>query len=643
MKRYIIFFFLILIFFRVSHADESTGKEYLKKGKAFLEQKKYSEAIELLTKAADEFALLGDYALLWLSDAQHESGEHEKSLGTIRLMLKKYPDSSLERNARIREIKEADEISESNTQKLFESYLKDYQNDFDIKYLYARWLKKNDKPEMAKKIFKELYISGNSYSEIAYSELQPCDLTPEDLYKRSKNLMNSYDYRSAEKTLRTALTKSEGILKRQILTELGHSLFKQKRYSEAAEIYSQSHEKYWELRSRYRAREKETILSSINDMLNADDRRMVSVLIAVASDKRREGDSESAVELFRKIIDKYPSEREEAIWGMGWTYFLSGEYRKSSEIFKDLYDKHNDPKYLYWYARSIDMLGENASDKYKKLVENKKDFYSLIAGRRLNPSINLITSSETIKINKSSLSSKNYLPKKIERIECLLELGFEKEAASEMLYVSRRTDSKDDIYYICTKLNELGYYNHSVRLASKIPEIQKVIEFLYPLAHWNIVEKLSDKYNLDPLLVLAVVREESRYDSNARSPAGALGLMQLMPSTAFRFDKKLKLGIRNTHDILNVRNNLNIGIYYLRNLINEFDSFAPAIASYNAGEDIVRKWLKEGRYKSADEFIEDIPYQETRNYVKKVLSSYFEYKRIFLSDSLMSGIPIEKL
>jgi soluble lytic murein transglycosylase len=643
MKRLIIFFVFILIFSQITYAYESSGKEYLKKGRNFLEQKKYSEAIEFLTKAANEFTLLEDYALLWLSDALHESGEHEKSLATIRLLLKKYPDSSLGKKARIREIKEAEEISDNDVQKLFESYLKDYQNDSDIKYLYARWLKKNDNPGSAKKIFKDLYISGNSYSDIAFSELQPCDLTSEDLFKRSKNLMNNYDYKSAERTLRMALAKSEGILRRQILTELGHSLFKQKRYSEAAEIYNQTQDKYWELRSRYRAREKETVLSSVDEMLNAGDRRIVSVLVAVASDKRREGDFAGAIELFRKIIDKYPSEREEAIWGIGWTYFLSGEYKKSSEIFKELFDKYNDSKYLYWYARSIDMSGENASDKYKRLVENKKDFYSLIAGRRMNSSINLIKSSETIKIKKPVISSKDYLSKKLDRIECLLELGFQKEAASEMLYISRKTNSTDDIYYICTKLNEIGYYNHSVRLASKMPEIQKMMEFLYPLAHWEIVERFSDKYNLDPLLILAVVREESRFDSDARSPAGALGLMQLMPSTAFRFDKKLKIGIRNSHDILNVRNNLNIGIYYLSNLIKDFDSFAPAIASYNAGEDIVRKWLKEGRYKSADEFIEDIPYQETRNYVKKVLSSYFEYKRIFSSDDLMSGIPIEKL
>ncbi len=92
-----------------------------------------------------------------------------------------------------------------------------------------------------------------------------------------------------------------------------------------------------------------------------------------------------------------------------------------------------------------------------------------------------------------------------------------------------------------------------------------------------------------------------------------------------------------------MRNNLNVGILYLGNLVREFGSYAPAIASYNAGEDIVKKWLKAGHYKSADEFIEDIPYLETRNYVKRVLTTFSEYRRLFSSDDVTTDIPIEKL
>ena len=96
-------------------------------------------------------------------------------------------------------------------------------------------------------------------------------------------------------------------------------------------------------------------------------------------------------------------------------------------------------------------------------------------------------------------------------------------------------------------------------------------------------------------------------------------------------------------DLLDAKNNLHVGTYYLSNLLKEFGSYPYAIAAYNAGEDIVKKWIHRGGYKSADEFIEDIPYEETRNYVKRVLTSFFEYKRISSTGENIRGIPFENL
>jgi soluble lytic murein transglycosylase len=168
-----------------------------------------------------------------------------------------------------------------------------------------------------------------------------------------------------------------------------------------------------------------------------------------------------------------------------------------------------------------------------------------------------------------------------------------------------------------------------VNLAIKLPYTEKLHHLLYPLAYWDSVKGFSIKYSIDPLLVLSVAREESRFDTKARSPAGALGLMQLMPRTAYRFSSKLKLGIHTTQQIYDTKNNLHIGIYYLSNLINEFGSYSHALAAYNAGEEAVGKWMQKGNYKSIDEFIEDIPYNETKNYVKRVITTFFEYKRAF--------------
>jgi soluble lytic murein transglycosylase len=123
------------------------------------------------------------------------------------------------------------------------------------------------------------------------------------------------------------------------------------------------------------------------------------------------------------------------------------------------------------------------------------------------------------------------------------------------------------------------------------------------------------------------MREESRFAPEARSVAGALGLLQLMPQTASRMSAHAHVSLKHSEDLYDIKTNVFIGTYYLKSLINHFDSVPLAIAAYNAGEEAVKDWLTAGRYKSADEFIEDIPYDETRNYVKKVITSYFEYMR----------------
>lgn len=159
--------------------------------------------------------------------------------------------------------------------------------------------------------------------------------------------------------------------------------------------------------------------------------------------------------------------------------------------------------------------------------------------------------------------------------------------------------------------------------------METVHHLRYPYAYWDIVETVSHQHDIDPLLVLSVMREESTFDPGAKSTAGALGLMQLMPETAFRLNQNLHLKITNASHVWNIKNNIHIGAFYLSILVKEFGSYAYALAAYNAGEDRVKKWIQKGNYKSIDEFIEDIPYSETRDYVKRVMTTLFEYKRVF--------------
>jgi soluble lytic murein transglycosylase len=638
--------FLFLILFITScmpvYSDDLDGMAYLKKGKYELDKAKYRDAISSLSSAAKEYPLLGDYALLWLSDAFHENGNHEDSLKTIRTLLRKYPDSPLIRKSRARELKEAAELAEGDMQKLFTAYIRNYPGDTEIRYLYAEWLKNNGQKDEAKALFKDIYLDAGTFAKTALNELSDSDLTVKDIMKRASNLMQKMDYKAAESALTHALEKDDGELRDEILQKLGLALFRQKKYREAAATYKKINEQYWEMRSLFRAGEREALTAALDELLESKDRRMGSVLIALASDKRREGAADEAIRIYKNVMERYPSESEDARWALGWTYFLTKKYSMASETFERLHTQYEDPKYLYWKARSLEAAGADSRRIYTALMENNSDVYSLFAYIRL---IEFSGGQDTDTIKKSIRPVKGspLISGKNNRVEALLELDFLKEAGSEAVYVSKRADSKEELLYICATLLKLGEYSHLAGIARKLPYTEEMLPFLYPLAYGETIEGLSKKYALDPLLVLSIIREESRFDPDARSFAGALGLMQLMPYTAYRLDKTLGLGIDSTHDILKVRNNLHLGMYYLSHLVKEFGSYVYAVAAYNAGEEMVRKWLQMRKYASSDEFIEDIPYGETQNYVKRVLSTFLTYKRVAAKGEETAEIPAEKL
>lgn len=180
-----------------------------------------------------------------------------------------------------------------------------------------------------------------------------------------------------------------------------------------------------------------------------------------------------------------------------------------------------------------------------------------------------------------------------------------------------------------------GQYSRAVALYSRLksfPDMQDIDErFLYPFVYPELILKVSRFHGIDPYLLLSIIREESRYNPEAISPAGAIGLMQIMPYTAERLIKTGALGNisnKTNHLLYNPEFNIQLGASYLKRLLEQYKEIPVAIAAYNAGESAVDSWLRKG-YSSMDEFIEDIPYGETMNYVKRVLTTYERYLRIY--------------
>jgi soluble lytic murein transglycosylase len=151
----------------------------------------------------------------------------------------------------------------------------------------------------------------------------------------------------------------------------------------------------------------------------------------------------------------------------------------------------------------------------------------------------------------------------------------------------------------------------------------------YPLGMMDRITKLMSSDRLNPYLVASIIREESMYDPKAISMAGAVGLMQVMPETGRWIARQLGLKGFEPDQLFDQDLNIKLGSWYLAHLFEQFKgNVVFTVAAYNAGPEAVAEWIQRGDFQDMDEFIEQIPFSETRLYVKKVLRSYYEYQFI---------------
>lgn len=150
---------------------------------------------------------------------------------------------------------------------------------------------------------------------------------------------------------------------------------------------------------------------------------------------------------------------------------------------------------------------------------------------------------------------------------------------------------------------------------------------LYPLPYIETIETWSSKHQLNPLLVLSVIRQESRFEPKIRSSAGAMGLMQIIPATGKSVAEKM--GVKQ-YKLDNPKDNIKLGTWALDEMHDRYkNNSLYAIASYNAGSTIISKWLGERSFSDPDEFVENIPFEETQGYVKNVFGNYWNYLRLY--------------
>ncbi len=160
----------------------------------------------------------------------------------------------------------------------------------------------------------------------------------------------------------------------------------------------------------------------------------------------------------------------------------------------------------------------------------------------------------------------------------------------------------------------------------------KILKQIYKKEYSVYVERYSREYNVDEELIYAVIKAESNFNSNAHSNKGAIGLMQIMEDTAKDIARKANVQILSNEikqSLLDSEININLGTKYLSILIEKYKNIEVAITAYNAGIGTVDNWIEKGIIKSDGSDIENIPYKETNNYVRKILRDYKIYEKIY--------------
>jgi len=160
--------------------------------------------------------------------------------------------------------------------------------------------------------------------------------------------------------------------------------------------------------------------------------------------------------------------------------------------------------------------------------------------------------------------------------------------------------------------------------------IKSIFKVFYPIKYQNQIVKYSQKYNVDPHLVAAVIRAESNFDTNAVSSRGAYGLMQIMPDTAVWIAQNMKIQDFNKEKLYDADTNIEMGCWYINNLNVEFGgNIELVIAAYNGGRGNVQKWLINKEYSTDGKTLINIPFKETDKYVKKVKTNYNIYLKLY--------------
>ena len=390
----------------------------------------------------------------------------------------------------------------------------------------------------------------------------------------------------------------------------------------------------------------ELYLAAYERFKSKDEEAAGEFLYMAADMARLAGLLEDAEKYYKNFIDSYPhsGKIEIARFLNFWIDYKRGKFKDAQKILSSIISATNEMSYdhqraTYWFARVAEKLGEKevSQELYCELAAKiPASFYgSFAAGRVKSNNIkcpeNKVQTSEKAKFHDDTM-----LPETEWIIAAMVTA--DKNITAKVLKNAAKTidNDGDEIDRLVASYAAKTVNNHTLaanilKSISNFSNTSKeYFKLRYTVAFEEEILAHCDFYDVSPIFVFSIARQESLFDTSAISSSYAIGLLQLLPGTAQTLATRENYGKIETKDLQKPLTNIRFGVRFLADLVKKFDGqIALAAASYNAGPNRIKKWIENEPERELDEFIEDIPIFQTRNYVKKVMTNYAVYHYIF--------------
>ena len=656
------------------HSKEDAGAlAWLALGYARILDHDYAKAIDPLVRAHAQAGDLGDYVAYFLGSSYLQAGRSADAASTLATFDQTYPDSLLIKDAHV--VYAGALISEGRAADAVTLLEKDRAPlRADVELGLGRAYAASGQTAKAVVPLRNVYYRMPTSPEADTANLElhkmsgipPASLA--DRRTRADLLAKGKRYADAGNEYRDLLDEVSPDERSSIQLSLATALQKSGRNRDAKQLLSSlpsstpetAAQRLFLLGEVARATDDDEGFLSYQGQLRQLDPNspwLEQSLLATGNLYLLKRDYDKAIDAYRELQQRFPNAARAsyAHWKVAWLSLRQGRNDEARQEFEQqiaLYPNSGEvPAALYWRARLAEEDNEPAKARayYQKLSDRFRNFYYAELARQrlkiLKPTTDTVQYALLDRVpplDTSGMITPTDPPAddlRVQKAHLLENGGLVDQAVRELQAAATDPQASWVLPEVARLYRDGGRYDRAIEVmkhgvpnyfAVDVPELPRPYwEALFPKPYWADLKRYSTDNGLDPYLVASLIRQESEFNPNAISRANAVGLMQLLPVTGKKVAKEVKLHHFSPSQLYTPTVNLQLGTRYFKSMVDKFGSFEYALAAYNAGSDRVEDWLAQGKYRDPQEFVESIPFTETREYVQAILRNANVYKQLY--------------